>query len=166
MKKQIHILEGIMILIVVFIAFLLACKFIYYINHEEIDTTYMWNIGFDNLNLIDGSKGEVTFTDEAINVNVILKEYNEFADFYIDIVNKGTIDAVLDEYEINVNNPANILTYSVTYADGREITKGDILESMNNEVIHVVITYPPQENKIYDSLELNLSFGMHYVAKK
>lgn len=164
MKKQMHILEGIMILIIVFIAFLLLSWFIYKVNHEKIDTTYIWNVKFDNLNIKDGSKGSVTYTNESLVVDVILKEFDEFMEFSIDVINYGSIDAILDSYELDVNNMREILKYSVTYLDGKEVKEGDIIGSNDKKTLVVKIFYPPQETKIYLALELKLSLNMHFIA--
>lgn len=165
MKKQMHILEGLMILVIVFISFLFIGKFIHHIKNEKMDTSYMWNITLNNLEIKEGSKGNVTYNKETLNVDVVLKEFNEFAEFTIDIENNGTIDAVLEEYVVNVNNPTNILTYEIAYEDGNKISEGDILPSKSKKEIRVKILYPVQESKIYPALELNLSFNMHYIAK-
>lgn len=164
MKKQLHILEGIMILVIVFIAFLLSAKFIYKIKHEKIDTTYMWNISLNNLNIKEGSKGTVSYTEEAINLDVTLNEFNEYSEFTIDIENNGSIDAILEDYLLNVENTTNILKYSVSYDNLEEIREGDILKSNSKRTILVKIYYPPQEEKIYPALELKLSLNMHYIA--
>ncbi len=165
MKKQLHILEGLMILIIVFIFFLFIGKFIYHIKNEKMDTSYIWNITLNNLEIKEGSKGNVTYNKETLNVDVVLKEFNEFTEFTIDIENNGTVDAILDNYVVNVNNPANILTYEICYDDGDKISEGNVLPSKSKKKIKVKILYPVQENKIYPALELNLSFNMHYIAK-
>lgn len=165
MKKQIHILEGLMILIIVFISFLLLSYFIYHINHEKIDTSYMWNITFNNLQIEDGSKGNITYTDETLNLEVTLNEFNEYSRFTIDIENNGTIDAILDDYILEVINTKEILKYNVTYANGEEIKENDYLPSNSKRTVLINIYYPELSEKIYPVLELSLSLNMHYIAK-
>lgn len=165
MKKQIHILEGLMILIVILIAGLLSIKFIYHINNEKMDTTYMWNINFNNLQVTNGSKkGEIELKDNTLNLNVTLEKETEFYEFTLDIENNGTLDAKLTELNLNVDNPKNVLTYKLTYQDGKEIKKEDILKSNTKETIIVRIDYPKQKNKIYESLSLSLSLNIQYTA--
>jgi len=165
MKKQLHILEGFIILIIIFIASLLTIKFIYHIKHEKLDTSYMWNIYFTNLNVSEKSTdGKITFDNSTLNLDVTLTKDDEFYEFTIDIVNDGSLDATIDDINISVNNPDNVLTYTCLYEDGRIINKGDILHSKETQTIKVHISYPKQKSKIYNSLNLNLSLSITYTA--
>lgn len=165
MKKQIHILQGLIILIIILIAGLLSIRFIYKINHEKMDTTYMWNINFNNLKITKNSKkGKITLEDNTINLDLTLEKETEFYEFSIDIENSGTLDAKLQELNLQVNNPKNILTYKLTYQNGTEIKKGDILYSNTKESIIVRIDYPKQKEKIYEALKLNLTLSIKYSA--
>ncbi len=165
MKKQLHILQGLIILIVIFISILLSIKFLYHINNEEMDTSYMWNINFENLKIKDGSKeGNITLKDNNLNLNITLKNETEFYEFTLDIKNSGTLDAELEKLVLNVDNPKNILTYKITYLDGTEVKEGDILNSNSISTIIVRIDYPKQKDKIYDELKLSLTLNMKYRA--
>lgn len=164
MKKQLHILEGLLILTFIFIAGLLTIKFISYVNHEEVDTNYMWDIHFKNLQIEEGSKNAtISLEEDVLKLNVILDKEEEYYAFYLDIENSGTLDAELDTIDFLVNNKKEILTYKLSYVDGREIKKGDVLVSNTKEKIMVRIEYPKQENKIYEALALDLSLQMHYI---
>lgn len=165
MKKQIHILEGIIILTFIFIAGLLAISFIYRINHEKLDTSYMLNINFNNLKISEGSKeGQVSLENNILLLDVTLNNETEYYELTIDIENTGTLNANLDELELTNTKENNILTYKLTYLDGREIRKNDILKSSSKETIILRIDYPKQEEKIYEALELSLSLKMQYSA--
>lgn len=165
MKKQIHILEGIIILTVILIFGLLAIKFTYNISHEKFDSSYMWNIDFSNLNVTEGSKvGNISMENNAIALNVVLEDENEFYEFTLDVENKGTLDAKISDINLNVENNSNILEYSLTYLDDRNINKYDVLKSHEKKTIKVKIYYPTQKDKIYDALNLKLSFGLNYTA--
>lgn len=165
MKKQIHILEGIIILTIILIAVLLLISFLYHIKHEQMDTTYMWNINFNNLKVTEGSnKGNISLENNNIKLDVLLKKEGEFYEFTLDIENSGTLDAKLEEINLKHNNPKNILKYNITYLDGTPIKKDDILESNSTKTIKLRITYPKLKNKIYDALELKLSLEIKYTA--
>lgn len=165
MKKQLHILQGLIILIIILIASLLSIKFIYKIKHEKLDTTYMWNINFTNLMVSKNSKkGDIKLEDNNINLELILEKENEFFEFTVDIENNGTLNAKLTDFNIIVENPKKILTYKITYIDKTEIKKGDILYSNDKKTILVRIDYPKQNNKIYEALKLKLSFNINYSA--
>lgn len=165
MKKQLHILEGIMILILILIAILLTIKFIYHINHEPMDTTYMWNITFTNLQVKEESqKGDINLEDNLLTVDVTLKEEGQFYEFTIDTENKGTLDAKIEDIVLEVNNPQNILAYTLTYEDNSPIQKDDILPSNTTKTLKIRISYPKQKDKIYDALNLKLSLNIKYTA--
>lgn len=165
MKKQIHILEGLMILIIILIAGLLSIKFIYHINHEKVDTAYMWNINFNNLQVTEGSKeGKINLSNNTLTLDVTLEKETEYYEFTLDIENKGTLNAQLKNINLAIDNPKNILTYQLNYLDGSTPKINDIINSNTIQTIIVRIEYPKQTNKIYEALNLSLSLSMEYTA--
>lgn len=165
MKKQIHILEGILILTFIVIASLLSVIFIYKINHEKVETDYMWNIEFSNLNISEGSqKGTLTLNDNIINLDVSLKDDSEYFEFTIDVTNNGSLKAKIDEININEEKDNDILNYTITYLDDTPLKEGDILNSHTKKTIKTKIYYPKQKDKIYEKLNLKLTFTINYVA--
>ncbi len=165
MKKQMHILEGMIILIIIFIAGLLSIEFIYKIRHETMDTNYMWNISLNNLKVKEGSKNAHTsIEDNVLNFDITLENENEFYEATFDIENNGTLDAVLTQVQEQVNNSKNVLTYNIRYLDGDKINEGDILESNTKKTILIRIDYPEQKTKIYDALEIKITLSLEYKA--
>lgn len=165
MKKQLHILKGLFILTIIFIASLLSIKFFYKINNEQLDTNYLWNIKFNNIVVEEGSQeGKIDFTDNNLTLEVELSKVKEYYEFTIDIENSGTLNAKLDTINLAIDNPKNILTYEVTYLDGTTIKQGDIIESQSKKTIKVRIDYPETKEKIYDALKLSLTLNMKYIA--
>ncbi|MBQ4031479.1 MAG: hypothetical protein II625_06965 [Bacilli bacterium] len=163
MKKQLHILEGLIILIIILLLGLLTIKFIYHIKHENVDTSYIWNINFSNLVVTEGSKeGHISLNNNSIDLDVTLSKEKEFYEFLIDVNNTGTLAAEITDLSINVENPDNILKYTVTYENGISIDKGDKLESNETKTIKVRIEYPTQKSKVYKSLNLKLSLNIEY----
>lgn len=163
MKKQLHILEGLIILIIILLLGLLTIKFIYHIKHENVDTSYIWNINFSNLVVTEGSKeGHISLNNNSIDLDVTLSKEKEFYEFLIDVNNTGTLAAEITDLSINVENPDNILKYTITYENGISIDKGDKLESNETKTIKVRIEYPTQKSKVYKSLNLKLSLNIEY----
>lgn len=166
MKKQLHILKGLIILNIIFILSLLLVRFIYNILHEQVDTTYMWNINLTNLKVKDGSKnGNISLKDNKIVLDVTLKEEQDYYEFSFDIENNGSLDATLKEYNLKIDNPKNILIYSILYKDNTKINIGDTLKSNKVNTIKVRIDYPKQPTKIYDELNIKVSLSLKYVEK-
>lgn len=166
MKKQLHILKGHIILFIIFISALLLISFIYKILHEQVDTSYIWNINITNLKIKDGSqKGNISLKDNSLTLELTLKEEKEYYEFSFDIENNGTKDAILDEYNLSIDNQKNILTYSITYLDNSKISKGDVLNNKSTKTIKVRIDYPKQEKKIYEELNIKINLSLKYIEK-
>ena len=56
MKKTVKIIEISVIILLLFLSCFLLFKFVNKIHHEKIDTTYMWNIKYNNIKVAEGSK--------------------------------------------------------------------------------------------------------------
>ena len=98
MKKVISILESLLIIVLLFITIILSIKFIVKIKHEQIDSTYLWNITFSNPKIKEGSQdGEIKTNDNELNFSVTLKNEEEFYEYTIDIKNEGNLDAQISE---------------------------------------------------------------------
>jgi len=95
-----------------------------------------WDVHFENVKV---KRGSVTPIHEAtINVEdttqvsyeVHLENPGDFYEFEVDVVNNGTIDAMVTEIlSTNNNQPISLpsyMKYSVTYEDGREIKPNHI----------------------------------------
>lgn len=165
MKKQLHILEGIIILIIILLAGLVTIKFIYDIRHEKVDTSYMFNINFENLNVNEKSKaGNISFENNNLNLDVTLENPNDFYEFTLDINNKGTLDAKIANIDLKVDNPKGILKYRLTYLNDTNIEVGDIIKSNEVKTIKVYIEYPETNTKIYDALTLKLNLLIEFRA--
>lgn len=165
MKKILHILEGLFIITLIIIASLLSIKFLYKINNEKVDTEYLWNINFTNLQIKEGSKnGNIKLKDNQLTLDVKLDKEQQFYEFSIDIENKGEFKAKLDNLILDVDNPKNILTYKLAYKDGTTIKKGDIINPKTTQSIIIRVEYPKQKEKVYDALKLSLTLKMKYIA--
>lgn len=163
MKKQIHILEGLIIIIFLIICSFLVVKFIYKVNHEEIDTSYMWNIEMSKISVSDGSvEGDISLEDNEVTLDVVFPSDGSFYEFSVNIANKGSLDAYLIKENLTVQADNDSLVYAITYSDGTAILEGDILKSNESKNIVVRIEYPKQEDKIYKELNLKLNFSLEY----
>ncbi len=165
MKKQIHILEGMIILTVIFIFSLLTINFIHTIREQKFDSSYMWNINFTNLEVTKGSEdGTISLNDNAISLQVQFDKETEFYEFTLDVVNNGTLDAKIGEINLDVKNDKKILDYSLTYLDDKIIQKDDLLKAGEKKKIKVRIYYPVQKEKVYEALDLELMFNLNYIS--
>lgn len=135
-----------------------------------------WNIHFNNINITEGSVSEVTPTtidptnSTKLNYSIKLKKPGDFFEYTVDVVNSGTLNAMIDSYEATMNDtllPDNLppyLQYSITYLDGSDLEKNYILASNQTETIKYRIEYktnvatedlPTENTNLSFSLEIN-----------
>lgn len=165
MKKQLHILQGLFILTFIFIMSLLVIRFIYNINQESIDTSYMWNIKLDNIIIKEGSNNcKTVIENNSLKTEVVLEKEEEYYEFTFDVINSGSLNAKISDIKLGIDNPRNILTYKISYLDGTPINKEDILNSNTQKTILVRVDYPKQNENIYDALSLTLTLNLKYIA--
>lgn len=163
MKKVISILEIILILLIITIAFMLSLKFFYTIQKEDLNEKYYLDIKISELMVEDDSKlDDISYNNETLNLNVTFKEENDFCKIKMKIKNNGSLTAKLNDItnEINANN--QILKYEITYENQEQLKKGDIIESNEEKTIIIFIYYPKQDKKIYDELTLQLKLILNY----
>ena len=113
-----------------------------------------WNVYFDNVQITDGSvTGDQVTTAPSIDsigttvsYHIRLKEPGEYYEFTVDVVNAGTIDAMIESINSKMNNNPLVelpayLNYNITYADGAELLEFQELNAGVTESIKVRIEY-------------------------
>lgn len=146
------------------------------INGSTLIRGNSWDVHFENITITDGS---VTATSEPeiesetntnIHYTVDLERPGDFYEFTVDVVNKGTIDAMVGEIPelLNDNNKLdNVLIYTVTYADGGKIDANDVLAAKTGKATYKVrVEYKNNinEDDLIDSNEqAKLEFSVNYA---
>lgn len=107
-----------------------------------------WKIFFDNIFIqdsIDSSTENIAINEDktSIDYSVNLKKPGEKYTFLVDVVNDGTIDAMLDNLEITglTEEIKKFIDVKVTYADGKELTNKDLLEKKGKVKIKVETSF-------------------------
>ena len=131
-----------------------------------------WSIYFDNISVSEGSTdSELPLIDSdktTVNFGVTLANPGDFYEFTVDVVNDGTVDAMVDSIAMSSlsSDVAKYLSYTATYSDGSALSKKDILEAKKTatykiriEFLRDVIASDLNENGI----SLNLVFGVNYI---
>ena len=140
-----------------------------------------WDVHFENVKV---KRGSVTPIHEAtINVEdttqvsyeVHLENPGDFYEFEVDVVNNGTIDAMVTEIlSTNNNQPISLpsyMKYSVTYEDGSEIKPNHLLKKKEEGVptrerykvgVYFKSDIDPSELVNSQPLNLRLKFEVTY----
>ena len=143
------------------------------INGNTTIEKALWDIHFENLVKTTGS--ETATVDAAIDSTKTLIEYTvtlpkpgDFYEFTVDMVNAGTIDAMISEVlkEGLTTDQEKYIEYSATYSDGVKLEEKDYLKSGETQNIKVRVKYRddinadelPTENQ-----SLSLKFMVTYI---
>ena len=141
-------------------------------NSEVVKNT--WDIHFENVKVKEGSVTANTpvidtTTKLTVNFNVMLNLPGDFYEFTVDVVNSGTIDAMVDSV---VKTPtltasqAKYLNYSIEYQNGEQISTKQLVKANEFVRIKVRVEYRDDltENDLPTTTEtLNLGFTVNYV---
>ena len=144
-----------------------------------------FDVHFENITLTNGSveinttNGDVNATIEPTNrtridYSVTLEEPGDFYEFTVDVVNAGSMDAMINTVTSKMNNVVinnnlpDYLEYNVTYVDGVAIEPNHELNATQVETYKVRVAYrtdiDPSDLPTTAST-LNFSFSANYIQK-
>ena len=132
-----------------------------------------WDVHLENVVVRSGSvsTNPPTLNNEKTGVtfSVSFKQPNEYYEFYIDVVNKGTIDAQVDSFfkTTLTAEQAKFIDYKITYKDETEIKKNDILNAGEKETLKVLVYIKDLHESLYPSINttLTLEGKIDYIQK-
>ena len=132
-----------------------------------------WDVHFENLVKNEGSvvattDAAIDSTKTVIDYAINLTEPGDFYEFTVDIVNSGSINAMISEVlkEGLSTDQEKYIDYSVKYSDGEEVFEKDALKSGTTKNIIVSVKYKEDVNaEDLPSAEetLNLKFSITYI---
>ena len=116
--------------------------------------TNLWLIYFTNVQVSAGSVSATTVptttgtSTTILTWEVDLETPGDYYEYYVDVVNGGTIDAMIGSLSNTtlLSNQEKYLNYSVTYADGATIEQYDKLNAGNTERLRVRVEYKTDLN--------------------
>ena len=105
-----------------------------------------WNVHFENINVNPNSVPiNPTITDnDKITFSADLTTPGEFYKFTVDIVNSGSIDAMIETIITNPELTADqkkYLRYEVEYVDGTPINETNLIKTNDTKTISVLLSY-------------------------
>ena len=128
----------------------------------------IWDVHLENIEVESGSTDADTPTinndEDTVNFTVSLTRPGDYYEFYVDVVNDGTMDATLDStYKTTLTGDyLTNLNYAVTYYSNRELTEGDLLRAGCKERIKVRLEYEYDVNSYTQLNDISLYFRVNY----
>ena len=136
-----------------------------------------WGIRFENLssptkigsaNVTGTAKIEESKAAEITDINVSLSTPGDKITYTVNLVNKGTINAKIDNIEKTVltSEQQKYLTFKVTDKDGREVSEGDILSAGETRNLTITIEFIKdltKEDLPKQTSTISLSYKLNFV---
>ena len=132
-----------------------------------------WDIHFDNLEVTTGSVTATTAASIATPTSVTfaaqLENPGDFYEFTVDVVNEGTINAMIDSVNVLpvlTSEQEEYLDYIVTYTNGVELAPRQRLDVNDSERILVRFLYKDGvDESVYptEDQELTIQFEVVYI---
>ena len=137
-------------------------------------TSSSWDVHFENVvvnekssNSLEGNPLPTIIDDSTVTFNVGLESPGEFYEFSLDVVNNGTIDAMIDDIivspELTVEQQ-KMFRYEIKYDNGINLEKYQSLKSGEKKNIKILFKY----NEMLDYVEYseeNQSFEFSITIK-
>ena len=128
-----------------------------------------WDIHFEDLvenptnNVVAITPASIGDSKTSIAFDLALNFPGDKYAFDVDVVNNGTIDAMLSGYTVTgiSATQSEIISYHFTYADGDELESKDLLSVGERESLHFDILYL---DKLFDEDQnMNIVITLDYV---
>jgi len=129
-----------------------------------------WIIYFDHLMERPGTleatvPAKINAAKDRIDFTITLDKPGDNYTFETDIINDGTIDAMIDSVSLSglPSSLNNIVEWKVTYLDGTSLQKCDELLSKTKRRIKVVVDYKKDIDALPEETDMELSLEVHYI---
>ena len=144
-----------------------------YINGTSIVKRTTWSVYFDNIEN-ESTTGEINTnatisTDKKeVDFEVTFDKPGDTYTFNVDVVNDGTLDAMLESFKIEgLEEQADYMNWYVYYDDGIQLNKFDLLKAGTRDTLLVVVNFEEDVDINYlpttEAVSSNLKFIANYV---
>ncbi|MBO5139015.1 MAG: hypothetical protein J6B89_05215 [Bacilli bacterium] len=143
------------------------------INGSTMVSKNTWDVHFQNL-IVDSKSADastpatIDSTGTGVRFSVNLDKPGDFYSFTVDVLNAGSIDAMVSGLTKTVltDVQSKYLEYIVTYSDGSRIEEKELLNIGDSRKVKVTVKYKKDvtaSDLPVDTELLNLSFNITYV---
>lgn len=171
--------DFIVITLILLIVVSLSVGFAYLSSNLKIRGTagiqpMSWDVHFENVisdtdtNAIINEPASIDASGLNVNFDILFKKPKDSYSFTVEIVNKGTLDAKIEEINLNGIDATNskFLSYEVTYSDGEDFNVGDVLKAGERREVLVTVVDKEVDNAAdlpHETTTYNLGFNVRYV---
>ena len=171
-NKSIYVILVILVLLGVSLGYAAINRTLNIIGNSEVKQN-TWDIHFENIQVKKGSveatKPIINNINLSIEFNFLLNLPGDFYEFTVDVVNDGTIDAMID----SVNKTPELsseqkkyLNYIVEYQNGEQISSNQLVKSKEFVRLKVRVEYKTDITEFdlpITEQSLSLGFVVNYV---
>ena len=131
-----------------------------------------WDVHFENLEIKSGSVSSGTSSivenSTIVSYQVPLANTSDYYEFTVDVVNAGSIDAMIGSVVNNgiTSAQSTYIEYSASYTSDREVKEKDLLPAGSSQKILVRVKYKgdiPNSSLPTEDQTLNLSLNINYI---
>ena len=133
-----------------------------------------WDVHLDNIRVIEKSiepliAPTIESDGATVNFSVNLKQPGECYEFDIDIVNNGTVDAMIGGFDGNYNEfsqYAKYLDFKLTYQNGAEIKAKDLVKKNSTLKLKVKVEFKKDvtvEKLPSEEFNSDFNFNMYFI---
>ena len=172
-KKFLYLILGVVIISILSLSIVYAAlsSTLSILGNSEVVASN-WDIHLDNIDVTDGSvsaNSPSIDSNSSVGFDVEMDKPGDFYEFTVDVVNGGTIDAMIDSVVKTPNlteEQLKYIKYEITYENGESISNKQILKKGTSNPIKVRIEY--RKDIVANDLpttktELSLKLTLIYV---
>ncbi len=169
-KKNLYITLGVVTLLLIAIGYAIINSNLRINGNTKLKKN-TWDVRFENLEeSSDSVKSIISEIDNSttINTSVILQKPGDFYEYSVDIVNAGSIDAMIESVNATglSSEQEKYIDYSYSYSDGSPINTKQLLKAGIFKTIKVRIIYKKDVNSSdlpNVDQNINLELSINYV---
>ena len=172
MKHRNNIIIVLVLLLIISIGFSVLSSNLNIIGNSLVKSN-SWDIHFENVQVKEGSVNaptpQINASGNQVTFNITLNNIDDYYEFYVDVVNDGTIDGMIDTYTLSqlTSEQQRYLDFYVKYKNGIELEQNQMVKTNQSVTYKVYVGYKKnmdsEDLPDADANNINLSLEVNYV---